>query len=123
MILYSYNNKLSIGQNVSKSVNTGIDHFKHMEKLLDELEVSFDCSTPLNLPSYNFETIKMCNEDNTEVHIKKQKMQILQKLSSCIMKPKICSLRRTKKSNYCGNYDHGIALDSNGYIYNTQMLH
>ena len=115
MILYSYNNKLSLSQNVNKSVNTENDHFTHMEKLLDELVVGFDCSVPINLTSHNFETIRMCNEDNTETQTKKEKMQILQESSSFIVKAKTCSLRRRKKSNYCGNYDHGIALDSNGY--------
>ena len=26
------------------------------------------------------------------------------------------------KSQYCGNYDHGISLDSDGFTYNTQKL-
>ena len=64
----------------------------------------------------------MCDNGNEVVKVQEQKMQVLQKSSSFIVKAKSCSLRRTQKSNYCGNYDHGIALDSNGYTYNTQKL-
>ena len=114
--------KLSMSQNVTKIETIKTNHIVNMEKLLDDLIIGFDCSVPLNLTSHSFETIKMCNEDIDNVTIQEQKMQILQKSSSFTVKAKSCSLRRTQKSNYCGNYDHGIALDSNGYTYNTQII-
>ena len=97
-------------------------HFTNMKRLLDDLVVGFDCSTPLNLTSHSYEDINSCEPDRPIISTKTNRMQILQKSSSFTVKAISCSLRRTHRSQYCGNYDHGISLDSDGFTYNTVKL-
>ena len=49
-------------------------------------------------------------------------MQILQQSISFTVRVISCMLRRTQKSQYCGNYDQGFSQDSDGVTYNTQNL-
>ena len=49
-------------------------------------------------------------------------MQILQKSNLHSIRAVSCSLRRTRKSHYCGNYDHGISVDSDDFTYNPQLI-
>ena len=49
-------------------------------------------------------------------------MQFLQQSNLHSVKAVSHSLKRTQKSHYCGNHDHGTPLDSNGFTYNSQKI-
>ena len=109
------------GDNVIAKDNS--NYLDNMKKILDDLVVGFDCSKPMNISSHSFEDLTICEDLATQIDRKKERMQILQQSNLYSVKAVSCSLKRTQKSHYCGNHDHGTPLDSNGYTYNSQKIH
>ena len=94
-------------------------YLQNMKKILDDLVIGYDCSHPLNLTSHRYEDISRCETVAKNVSRKREKMQILQKSDLLPVKAISCNLRRTQRTLYCGNYDHGVSVDSDGFTYNS----
>ena len=72
--------------------------FSQTKQIFEELLEGFNCESPENVESHEFETVEKCEDDSALVKSSPAKMQILQRTTRYMNKGIKCSLVRTKKS-------------------------
>ena len=71
--------------------------FSQTKQIFEELLEGFNCESPENVESHEFETVEKCEDDSALVKSSPAKMQILQRTTRYMNKGIKCSLVRTKK--------------------------
>ena len=91
-----------IKKNVTK---TGHTKYK---AILDHLVTGYNCETPTDITSHEFDTLDSCENLATKKETRQVELQIFQESERFVNKGIVCTLRRTRKISHCGSSHHAV---------------